>query len=198
MCHYLWFFEGSPQGQVPGSEGRQSSRWGGGGQTPGPAGESSARGEAQPGPAAEAGEAGDTWCFPRIRHFVAYFFTLLVAVSEARRSTGRDFRFQCGHNKHGNTSGQTSRFCSGSQAVICPLHHALLPGPVRHSYRLSLSVQLTGGEQSTPDNVATAFYPPFWSHSRYQHILRHRARLKLHCEDSNASVLANQESVAVV
>lgn len=80
VFHYLWFFEGSPQCQVPGSEGRQSSRWNGRRQIPDPAWESSARGECDPGPAAEAGGAGHTCCIPRVSHF--YVFVTLLWVTQ--------------------------------------------------------------------------------------------------------------------
>ena len=65
--HYLGFFEGSSQCQVPGSEWRQSSRWN---WTHGCDRKSPARGETQAAPAAEAGGAGGTCCIPWVRHFV--------------------------------------------------------------------------------------------------------------------------------
>lgn len=65
FIYYLWFFEPPSQCQVPGSEGRQSPRWSGGGQTPDPAGEPSALCHA------EAGGPGNTRCLARVGHPVA-------------------------------------------------------------------------------------------------------------------------------
>lgn len=63
---YLSLFEASPQRQVPGSEGRQSSRRRWRGQSPDPARECFP----QPSRAARGGEAGNTCCIPGVAHVV--------------------------------------------------------------------------------------------------------------------------------